>query len=214
MSLETWEPDPFLDHFFLIGNDLLSVSQKVDTELGQATTSQARSRDTEHLLVRPSNLAARALRSVEHTPSKFGHDPSRVRRGLAAAVKCYVRKARFFRCPDRLWNRTREARTLLRIQHHKEENMFCILFSDPIIVGLMACLNPIRPCGTEWNGTRQLSALRDIFGCRSKMEPERIRNCLDARLESNEARTQGRLPPLSPQPPLPPPCFTVVYREW
>ena len=33
---------------------------------------------------------------VEHTSSKFGHDPWPVRRGLVAAVKWCVRKARFF----------------------------------------------------------------------------------------------------------------------
>ena len=71
-----------------------SVSQKVDTELGQAPTSQARPRDTDYL--RPSNLAARALSLVEHTLSKFGRDPCPVRRRLAAAVKCYVRTVRFF----------------------------------------------------------------------------------------------------------------------
>ena len=69
------------------------VSQKVDTELGQAPTSQARSRNTDHL--RPSNLAARTLSLVENTLSKFGGDPCPVRQGLAAAVKCYVRKASF-----------------------------------------------------------------------------------------------------------------------
>ena len=52
--------------------------------------------ETDHL--RPSNfkLGARTLRSVEHTPSKFGHDLCRVRRGLVAAVKCCLRKTRFF----------------------------------------------------------------------------------------------------------------------
>ena len=71
-----------------------SVSQKYGTELGQAPTSQARSRDTDHL--RPSNLAARTLSLVEHTLSKFSGDPCPVRRGIVAAVKCCVRKARFF----------------------------------------------------------------------------------------------------------------------
>ena len=69
------------------------VSQKLDTELGHAPTFQARPRDTDHL--RPSNLAAGALRSVEHAPSKFRHDPCPVRRGFVAAVKYCVRKARF-----------------------------------------------------------------------------------------------------------------------
>ena len=61
--------------------------------MGQAPTSQARPRDTDHLL--PSNLAAKTLSLVEHAFSKFGVDPCPVRRGLTAAVKCYVRKARF-----------------------------------------------------------------------------------------------------------------------
>ena len=113
----TWEPDPFVDNFFLIGNDLLfciaTVSythlrahetkanlvcrlllEKKNAEIGQAPTSQARPRDEDHL--RPSNLAARTLSLVEHALSKFGGDPCPARRGLAAAVKCYVRKARFF----------------------------------------------------------------------------------------------------------------------
>ena len=111
-----------------------SISQKVGAELAHAPTSQARTRDTDHL--RPSNLAARTLRSVEHTPSKFGHDPCTVRRGIVAAVKCCVRKTRFFRCPGRLLNRTREARALCGFQHHKGEKLLCFLFSDPTIVGL------------------------------------------------------------------------------
>ena len=72
-----------------------SVLQKFYTELGQPPKSQARPRDTDYL--QPSNLAARTLRSVEHAPSKFGHDLCPVKLGLVAAVKCFVRKARFFR---------------------------------------------------------------------------------------------------------------------
>ena len=61
--------------------------------MSQAPTSQVRPRDTDHL--RPSNLAARTVSLVERTLSKFGGDPCPVRPGLAAAVKCYVRKKRF-----------------------------------------------------------------------------------------------------------------------
>ena len=111
-----------------------SVSQKVDTELCQARTSQARPRDTDHL--RPSNLAERTLSLVEHTRSKFGGEPCPVRRGIMAGVKCCVLKTRFFGCPGRLWNRTREARALCGFQHRTGENLFCFLFSDPIIGGL------------------------------------------------------------------------------
>ena len=87
VSLRTCGRDPFLDNFFC-SQMTCSVSQKVGAELGQAPTSQARPGDTDHL--RPSNLAARTLRSVEHTPSKFGHDPCRVRRdsSLQSSVAC------------------------------------------------------------------------------------------------------------------------------
>ena len=34
-----------------------------------------------------------------------------------------------------LLNRTREAKALCGFQHHKGENLFCFMFSDPIIVG-------------------------------------------------------------------------------
>ena len=120
--------------FFLIGNDLLFCIAKAYTELGQAPMSQARPRDTDHL--RPANLAARTLPLVEQKPSKFGHNPCPARPGLGAAVKCCARKARFFRCPGRLWDRTREARALCGFQNHKGENLFRFLFSDPIVVGL------------------------------------------------------------------------------
>ena len=37
-----------------------------------------------------------------------------------------------------LWNGTKEARALCGFQqHHKGGNLFCLLFSDPIIVGLI-----------------------------------------------------------------------------
>ena len=94
VSLGTWEPDPVLIIFFRSQMTSCSVSQKVGTELGQAPTSQARPRDINHL--RPSNLAARTLHSVEHISSTFGYDPCPVRQGLVAAVKRCVRKARFF----------------------------------------------------------------------------------------------------------------------
>ena len=51
----------------------------------------------------PQNVAAKTLRSVERTPSKFGDGPCPVRPGLVVTVKCCVQKARF-RCPGRPWN--------------------------------------------------------------------------------------------------------------
>ena len=50
--------------------------------MGQAPTSQARPRDTDHL--RPSNLAAKTLSVVERTLFKVGGDPCPMRRGLLA----------------------------------------------------------------------------------------------------------------------------------
>ena len=120
--------------FFLIGSDLpycIAKKRSYRTGLGPHVLSET----SRHRPPTALNLA-RAPRSVERTPSKFGHDACPVRRGLVAAVKCCVRKARFFRCPGRLWNRTREARALCGFQHHKGENLCYFLFSDPINVGL------------------------------------------------------------------------------
>ena len=38
----------------------------------------------------------------------------------------------------------REARALCGFQHHKGENLFCFLFSDPIILGLSSIKNSKR----------------------------------------------------------------------
>ena len=82
--------------FFLVGSDLLfCMYRKKIVQNWVGPPRPKRYLGTDHL--RPSNLAAKTLSFVEHTLSKFG-DPCPVRRGLAAAVKCYVRKARFFRC--------------------------------------------------------------------------------------------------------------------
>ena len=79
-------------YFFLIENDLFCIAKI--TQLGQAPTSQARPRDTD---LSPSNLAGTTLSFVEHTLTKFGGDPCPVRRVIAAAVKSYMRNARFSR---------------------------------------------------------------------------------------------------------------------
>ena len=122
----TWEPDPFLGDFFLIGNDLL-YRKKNNTEQDQDPTSQARPRDTDHL--RPSNLVARTLYLVEHTPSKFGHDPP-LRRGLVAAIKCCVRKKKIAAVEQ---NEKPEPCVGFNTTG---ENLFRFLFSGTIIVSL------------------------------------------------------------------------------
>ena len=121
VSLETWGPDPVLCQTFAIHNRMsFSIGKtqtryrtglgchvlretsrrrprteqsKDDTELGQAPTSLGRPRDKDHLP--RSNLAARTLSSVDNALSN-GCDLCPVRRGLVAAVKCYVRKTRLF----------------------------------------------------------------------------------------------------------------------
>ena len=69
-------------------------SEKNDIERGQAPTSQARSRDTDHL--RPSNLAARILSWWSIHSPKIGHDPCSEWRGLVAAVKSDMREKHVF----------------------------------------------------------------------------------------------------------------------
>ena len=105
-------------------------SAKNHPEMGQAPTSQAIPRDTDHL--RPSNLATRTLSLVEHTHSKFGGDPCSVRRGLAAAVKCYVRKARFSASVEQ----NERILSLVWVSTPQRDNLFCFLFSGTIIVDL------------------------------------------------------------------------------
>ena len=90
----------FSYQLFAIQNRRSFAIRKNDPGMGQAPTFHAGPRDTDRL--RPSNLAARTLSLVEHTLYKFGGDPCLVRQVLVAAVKCYVLKTRFFRCPGRL----------------------------------------------------------------------------------------------------------------
>ena len=106
------------------------VSQKDDTEQGQAPTSQARPRYTEHL--RPSNLAAKTLSLVEYTLSKFGDEPCAVGRGLTATLKCYERKARFAAAVEQ----NEWTQSLVWVPTAQRDNLFCFLFSGTIIVGL------------------------------------------------------------------------------
>ena len=103
-------------------------------EVGQTPTS--RPRISRHGPPTASNLAARTLSLAERTLSKLCRDPCPVRRGLVAAVKCCVRKARFFRCPGRLWNKTREARALCGFQHHKGEKKIVFCFPIPQLSAL------------------------------------------------------------------------------
>ena len=94
---------------------------------------------------------------------QVGHDPCPGGRELAAAVTCCVRKARSFRYPGRLWNRTREARALRGFQHHKRENhLFCFLFSDPITVGLKCCTYETDACVPDDVSTSRARASRAI----------------------------------------------------
>ena len=89
---------------------------------------------------RPSmalKLGREDLRSVDHTPSKFGHDPFPVRRGLVAAVKCCMRKSRFFAVRTCFGTEIRSY-NLVWVSTPKGENLFSFLFSDSL-----ACPNII-----------------------------------------------------------------------
>ena len=114
-------------------------SEKNPPEMGQATTSQARPRDSDPL--RPSNVAAKTFSLVEYTLSKFGGDPFPVRGGPMAAVKCYVRKSRFFLCRQRTEMTHHYRRHCSRVSVRRREYLFCVLFPGTIIVGLRACPN-------------------------------------------------------------------------
>ena len=86
------------DPLYLIDNDLLLVLfciAKRYTELCRAPASQATPRDTEHLKKIQSWQRGVYVQWNMRLPW-YGHDPRPVRRGLVPAVKCCVRKARFF----------------------------------------------------------------------------------------------------------------------
>ena len=102
--------------------------------MGHAPTPQARPRYTVHLL--PSNLAAKTLSSAEHILSKVCCDPTPVRRGVVAAVKRHVRKARFFLCKQRTELDPSIPTALLAGFSTMKETLFCFNVSDPTIVGL------------------------------------------------------------------------------
>ena len=85
VSLGTQGPDPVLCQLCAIQNRSCFRSENNHPEMGQAPTSQASPRDTDHL--RPSNSAAKILSVVENSLSKFDGDPCPMRRGLVAAVK-------------------------------------------------------------------------------------------------------------------------------
>ena len=125
---------------------MCSASQNVDTEMGQAPCPK---RDLETHSTHGLQIWQRGL--CVHTSSKLRHNPSPVKRGTVVAVNCCVRKARFFRFPNGLWNRTREALALCGIQHHKGETLF-VLFPDPTIVGLTPTVN------VPENITKQISS--------------------------------------------------------
>ena len=95
VSLGTRGPDPVLYQLFAIqSRKSFPIRTKMIQKWVRLLRPKRDLQTTDHLW--PSNLGARTVSLVEHTHSNFGADPCLVRRGLAAAVKCYVRKARFF----------------------------------------------------------------------------------------------------------------------
>ena len=118
--------------------------------MGQAPTSQARTRDTYHL--RPSHLVARTLTLGEHTISKLCRDACAVKRGLVAAVKCYVRKARFFLC------RQRTEMTHHYYRRHCSRG-FCTIKGNPASFSVFRSHN-CRPYTTPPNSRRNRIATK------------------------------------------------------
>ena len=99
VSLGTLGPDPVLYKRFAIQDRRSFWIRKNHPGMGQAPTSQARLRDKDYLW--PSNLTAWTLSLVEYRLSKFGGGTCHVRRGITAAVNCYMLKARVFLCRQR-----------------------------------------------------------------------------------------------------------------
>ena len=136
--IESWEPDPFQDSFFLIRNYLLSCIAKTRYTAWyvQNWVSPPRSKrdlDTQTTYVRPSNSVARGLRSVVQTPSKFGHDPCPGMRRVVTAVKCCVRKARFFSLSGQAVKQNERSQGLVCFPTPQRGKPVCFLFFDPII---------------------------------------------------------------------------------
>ena len=98
----------------------------VDTEMGRAPCPK---RDLETQTTHGLQTWQRGL--CVHTSSTLCHNPCPVKRGTVVAVKCCVRKARFFRFPNGLWNRTREALALCGIPNHKGETLLVFCFLIP-----------------------------------------------------------------------------------
>ena len=142
VSLGTLEPDPFLLST-IFGSEMTPVPQKLDTEIMPGYHVRS---ETPRYTAYGLKLSSEDSTLSEAYTSKFGHDLCPERRGLVSAVKCCVRKARFFYCPGRFWNRTREAKALCRFQHHKGKILFCFLFSD-LIIGLRPQVGEGKFCG-------------------------------------------------------------------
>ena len=136
VSLGTWEHDPLLHHFFLMGNDLLFCIAKSGYRTGSGP--HVPSETSRH---RPPTRTGLKLCREDSTFSGVyalqvwsRSVPCEARTRGGSRVLCA--KSTFLPCPGWLRNRTREARALCGFQHHKGENLFCFLFSNPIIVGL------------------------------------------------------------------------------
>ena len=77
-------------------------------------------------------------------PSKFGHDPCPVKRGHVAAVKCCVRKTRFFRCPGRGFGTQQEKpEPSVGLNTAKGKPVLFSVFRSHIIVGVTVGVSEI-----------------------------------------------------------------------
>ena len=117
---------------------------------------------------------------MEHTPSKFGHDPSPVRRGLVASVKCLCATSTFFSLSGPAVEQNKRSQSLVWVSTPQRGNLFCFLFIDPIILGrplasqqrkllfgVAVCACPRRePLVQSTRGHRRYSCAAAVIVCR------------------------------------------------
>ena len=86
--------------------------------------------------LRPSNLAAKALCSVDHTRFNCDHDPYPVRLRLVAAAKYCVRKTRHYSLSGQSVEQNKRSQSLARVSTSQRGKPVLFLCSRSIIVGL------------------------------------------------------------------------------
>ena len=112
VSFGTWEPDPFLDYFLLIGNDVLFCIAKSRYRIGSGP-----------------HVPSETSRHRPPTALKLGSEDSRLSGTYALdGDSCPVRRG--------LAEQNERRQNLVWVSTPQRGNLSCILFSGTIIVGL------------------------------------------------------------------------------